>query len=69
MSPSTGIIDSHGFMLSLLGDAENNGAQLAVSSPVTALRPASTASSCACQTNLIRCSRRAGGELRRTACT
>ena len=40
MSPSTGIIDSHGFMLSLLGDAENNGAQLAVSSPVTALRPA-----------------------------
>jgi len=24
-SPSTGIIDSHGFMLSLLGDVENNG--------------------------------------------
>jgi L-2-hydroxyglutarate oxidase LhgO len=28
LSPSTGIIDSHGFMLSLLGDAENHGATL-----------------------------------------
>ncbi len=39
ISPSTGIVDSHGYMLSLLGQAENNGAQLAVLSPVTALRP------------------------------
>jgi L-2-hydroxyglutarate oxidase LhgO len=35
LSPSTGIIDSHGLMLSLLGDAERNGAILAVNSPVT----------------------------------
>ncbi len=34
-SPATGIIDSHGLMLSLLGDAENAGAVLAVNSPVT----------------------------------
>jgi len=40
ISPSTGIIDTHAYMLSLLGEAESNGAQLAVLSPVTALRPA-----------------------------
>ncbi len=34
-SPATGIIDSHGLMLSLLGDAERGGAVLAVNSPVT----------------------------------
>lgn len=34
-SPVTGIIDSHGLMLSLLGDAESSGAVLAVNSPVT----------------------------------
>jgi L-2-hydroxyglutarate oxidase LhgO len=33
-SPSTGIIDSHGFMLALLGDAERHGAVLAVRTPV-----------------------------------
>ena len=33
-SPSTGIIDSHAFMLSLLGDAEAAGAALALRSPV-----------------------------------
>jgi len=33
-SPSTGIVDSHGFMLSLLGDAERDGAVLALQSPV-----------------------------------
>ena len=32
-SPSTGIIDSHGFMLSLQGDAENNGAIFVFRSP------------------------------------
>ncbi len=32
LSPSTGIIDSHALMLSLLGDAERDGAVLAVSS-------------------------------------
>lgn len=33
-SPSTGIVDSHGLMLSLLGDAQRLGAVLAVCSPV-----------------------------------
>lgn len=33
-SPSTGIVDSHGLMLSLLGDAESAGAALAVHAPV-----------------------------------
>ncbi len=37
-SPSTGIIDSHGLMLALLGDAERCGAVLAVNSPVESLR-------------------------------
>jgi L-2-hydroxyglutarate oxidase LhgO len=35
-SPSTGILDSHGLMLALLGDAERHGAMLAVQSPVLA---------------------------------
>ena len=35
LSPSTGIIDSHGLMLAYLGDAENHGASLALNSPVT----------------------------------
>ena len=35
LSPSTGIIDSHALMLSLLGDAERDSAVLAVNSPVT----------------------------------
>lgn len=34
LSPSTGIVDSHGLMLSYLGDAEAHGASLALSSPV-----------------------------------
>lgn len=34
-SPSTGIVDSHGLMLSLLGDFENAGGTLALKSPVT----------------------------------
>ncbi|SOY85843.1 NAD(P)/FAD-dependent oxidoreductase [Cupriavidus taiwanensis] len=34
LSPSTGIVDSHGLMTALLGDAENAGAMLAVQSPV-----------------------------------
>ena len=37
LSPSTGIVDSHGLMLSLLGDAENAGAVLAVKSEVNQL--------------------------------
>ena len=36
LSPSTGIIDSHAFMLSLRGDAENAGADFAFLSPVLA---------------------------------
>jgi L-2-hydroxyglutarate oxidase LhgO len=34
LSPSTGIVDSHGLMLSLQGDAEAHGAMLAFDSPV-----------------------------------
>lgn len=34
ISPSTGILDSHAYMLSLLGDAQNAGAALALNSPV-----------------------------------
>jgi L-2-hydroxyglutarate oxidase LhgO len=34
LSPSTGIIDSHGLMLALLGEAEAHGAMLALRSPV-----------------------------------
>ncbi len=36
LSPSTGIIDSHGLMLALLGEAEANGAMLALETPVIA---------------------------------
>jgi L-2-hydroxyglutarate oxidase LhgO len=36
-SPSTGIIDSHGYMLALLGGAEANGAMLVCDSKVTAI--------------------------------
>jgi L-2-hydroxyglutarate oxidase LhgO len=36
-SPSTGIIDSHGYMLALLGEAEANGAMLVCDSKVTAI--------------------------------
>ncbi len=38
LSPSTGIVDAHGYMLSLLGDAEDGGAALALESTVTTLR-------------------------------
>ncbi|GCL66089.1 NAD(P)/FAD-dependent oxidoreductase [Pseudaquabacterium pictum] len=38
LSPSTGIIDSHGLMLALLGDAEAAGAVLALCAPVQAGR-------------------------------
>ena len=34
LSPSTGIVDSHGLMLAYLGDAEDAGAMLALNSPV-----------------------------------
>ncbi len=34
LSPSTGIVDSHGLMLALQGDAEANGAMLALLSPL-----------------------------------
>ena len=36
LSPSTGIIDSHGLMLAYLGEAEDHGAALALASPVRA---------------------------------
>jgi len=35
LSPSTGVIDSHAFMLALQGDAEARGAMIAFRSPVT----------------------------------
>ena len=34
LSPSTGIVDSHALMLTLLGEAENAGAQLVLNSPL-----------------------------------
>jgi L-2-hydroxyglutarate oxidase LhgO len=34
VSPSTGIIDSHGYMLALLGEAEAHGAMLVLNTPV-----------------------------------
>jgi L-2-hydroxyglutarate oxidase LhgO len=37
-SPSTGVIDSHAYMLGLLGDAEARGAMLAVLSPLESAR-------------------------------
>ncbi|MCB1742239.1 MAG: FAD-dependent oxidoreductase, partial [Gammaproteobacteria bacterium] len=37
LSPDTGIIDSHALMLSLLGDAERDGASLALQAPVESL--------------------------------
>jgi L-2-hydroxyglutarate oxidase LhgO len=40
LSPSTGIIDSHAFMLALLGDAERHGAILALGSQVVGGRVA-----------------------------
>ena len=36
LSPSTGVVDSHGLMLSYLGDAEAEGAMLALCAPVEA---------------------------------
>ncbi len=35
LSPSTGIVDSHGLMRALLGEAERHGAMLALRSPMT----------------------------------
>jgi L-2-hydroxyglutarate oxidase LhgO len=42
LSPSTGILDSHGLMKSLLRDAEDTGAVLALCSPVLGGRPESS---------------------------
>jgi len=39
LSPSTGIVDSHAFMLSLLGKAESLGAMIAYNSPVDQVAP------------------------------
>lgn len=38
LSPSSGIVDSHAFMLSLQGDAENAGALFAFNTPVESLK-------------------------------
>lgn len=39
LSPSTGIIDSHGYMLALQGDLEAAGGVVALHTPVAAVRP------------------------------
>jgi L-2-hydroxyglutarate oxidase LhgO len=39
-SPSTGIIDSHSYMLALRGDLEDHGGMVAFGSPIEQLRPA-----------------------------
>ena len=39
LSPSTGIVDSHGLMLALLGSAQNHGAMLALRSPALEATP------------------------------
>jgi len=39
-SPSTGIVDSHGYMLSLLGEAEDHGAVIAYETQVDGIAPA-----------------------------
>lgn len=41
-SPSTGIVDSHGLMLSLLGEMEDHGGMLALNSPVKAVHAQSS---------------------------
>ena len=46
LSPSTGIIDSHAFMLSLLGDAEAAGAMVAFETPLLAGGPAGGGPAC-----------------------
>ena len=38
LSPSTGILDSHAYMLALQGEAESHGAVIALHAPVTGLR-------------------------------
>ncbi|ROR25062.1 L-2-hydroxyglutarate oxidase LhgO [Comamonas sp. BIGb0124] len=43
-SPTTGIVDSHGFMLALQGDLERAGGSLALSSPVDGVELASAGS-------------------------
>ena len=42
LSPSTGIVDSHAFMLSLLGDFERAGGVLALRAPVIGIRTGAT---------------------------
>ncbi|MDH0614732.1 MULTISPECIES: NAD(P)/FAD-dependent oxidoreductase [unclassified Agrobacterium] len=42
LSPSTGIIDSHGYMLALLGEAEDHGAALALNTPFERAEAAGT---------------------------
>lgn len=37
LSPSTGVVDSHGFMLAILGEAQAHGAELVCNSPVARL--------------------------------
>ena len=61
LSPATGIIDSHAFMLALQGDAENAGAVPVFFSPVTAARVVGTA-------DRDRCRRRRSDDACAAAC-
>lgn len=40
LSPSTGIVDSHGLMLALLGEAESHGAMMVLNTPVAGIEVA-----------------------------
>lgn len=44
-SPTTGIVDSHSYMQFLLGDFEDHGGDVALHSPVTAIKPLGNAGS------------------------
>lgn len=57
VSPSTGILDSHGYMMSLLADAESYGASLVASVAVSAIEPGP-------QGNLLYIGNEAGPSLR-----
>lgn len=55
ISPSTGILDSHGYMLALQGDAENAGAIFAFNTPVVGGKVENQTISIATPEILLRC--------------
>ncbi len=56
LSPSSGIVDSHALMLSLLGEAEDHGAMLARNAPVTGIARQGDMWRVACGGTAIGCS-------------